>query len=256
MKLPAEAVLERHAQLGLSPSLRVEVRGVHLARRELRLRVGLEEVELVRDRIVDLRRELLPVVAAERGGLVEDLAEGGRRHVAAEVDAVEAKTARDRDVLGRLVDEERTALVRARAVALGECEQLVGDDDSGDLSLVKGARCRRREEIDVRDHRQRQLLASDPPQELVVLACVPADLVDHEARAGLDLLPQLEVLRHHLALAPLVVRDDATEEEIRPVQPSCVLSFIAEAGVHLREEAEQARPSRCRTPAPRVPCAR
>ena len=132
---PAEPVLERHAQLGLPLALRVEVRRVHLVRRELRLRVGLEEVELVRERIVDLRRELPPVVAAERAGPVEDLAEGGRRHVAAEIDAVEAEAARDRDVLGRQLDEEGSALVRARAVALGEREQLVGDDDSGDLSL-------------------------------------------------------------------------------------------------------------------------
>ena len=75
--------------------------------------------------------------------------------MAAEVHAVEAEAARDRDVLGRLVDEEGPALVRARTVALGECEQLVGDDDSRDLPLVEGARCRGREEIDVREHRER-----------------------------------------------------------------------------------------------------
>ncbi len=63
--------------------------------------------------------------------------------MAAEVHAVEAEAARDRDVLGSLIDEERSTLVRARAVALGECEQLVGDDDSRDLSLVEGARRRR-----------------------------------------------------------------------------------------------------------------
>ena len=73
--------------------------------------------------------------------------------MAAEVDAVEAEPARDRDVLGGQVDEERTALVRARAVALGEREQLVGDDDSRDLSLVEGARRRPREEVDVGEHR-------------------------------------------------------------------------------------------------------
>ena len=57
--------------------------------------------------------------------------------MAAEVDAVEAEPARDRDVLGGQVDEERAALVRARAVALGEREQLVGDDDTRDLPLVE-----------------------------------------------------------------------------------------------------------------------
>ena len=155
MELPAEAVLERHAQLGLPLALGLEVLRIHLTGRELRVRVGLEEVELVRDRVVDLRREGPPVVAGERRRLVEDLAEGGGGHVAAEVHAVEAEAARDRDVLGSQIDEERSTLVRACTLPLGEREQLVGDDDSRDLSLVKGARCRRREEIDVRDHRQR-----------------------------------------------------------------------------------------------------
>ena len=57
--------LSGHPQLGLPPALRLEVRRVHLVRRELRLRVGLEEVELVGERIVDLRRELPPVVLRE-----------------------------------------------------------------------------------------------------------------------------------------------------------------------------------------------
>ena len=86
----------------------------------------------------------------------------------------------------------------------------------------------------------RQLLAPDPAQQLVVLARVPADLVDDEARARLDLLPQLEVLRHHLALAPLVVRDDAAEEEVRPVEPRLRPARVRQPLVHLGEEAEQA----------------
>ena len=189
---------------------------------------------------MDLPRERPPVVLREAAGQVEDLAEGGRRHVASEVDAVEAEPARDRDVLGGQVDEERTALVRARSVALGEREQLVGDDDSRDLSLVEGACRRPREEIDVGEHRDRQLLAPDPAQQLVVLARVPADLVDDEARTRLDLLPQLEVLRHHLTLAPLVVRHDAAEEEVRPVEPRVGRACIRKPLIHLGEEAEQA----------------
>ena len=34
----------------------------------------------------------------------------------------------------------------------------------------------------------------------------------------LDLLAQLEVLRHHLPLVALVVRDDGAEEERRPLE--------------------------------------
>ena len=75
--------------------------------------------------------------------------------MAAEVDAVEAETARDRDVLCGEVDEERAALVRARAVALGEREQLVGDDDAGDLPRWNARAAGAREQVDVREHRRR-----------------------------------------------------------------------------------------------------
>ena len=96
-----------------------------------------------------------------------------------------------------------------------------------------------REQIDVGEHRDGQAVAPDPAQQLVVLARVPADLVDDEARARLHLLPELEVLRHHLALAALVVRDDAAEEEVRPVEPGLGLSLVPQPLVHLREEAQQ-----------------
>ena len=132
METPAEAVLERHAQLGLPAALGLEVLRVHDVRRQLRLRVGLEEVELVRERELDLLRERPPVVFREAAGQVENLAEGRRRHVASEVDPVEAEAARDGDVLGGQVEEEGTALVRARSVALHECEELVRDDDARD----------------------------------------------------------------------------------------------------------------------------
>ena len=55
----------------------------------------------------------------------------------AEVDAVEAKAARDRDVFGRELAEEGPAVVRARSVALCELEQLVVDDDPGIFPLRK-----------------------------------------------------------------------------------------------------------------------
>ena len=89
---------------------------------------------------MDLPRECPPIVLREAAGEVEDLAEGRGRHVASEVDAVEAETARDRNVLGGQVEEERSPLVRACTVAFREREQLVRDDDPRDLPRVEGTR--------------------------------------------------------------------------------------------------------------------
>src|SRR6188472_4711588 len=111
-------------------------------------------------------------------------------------------------MLRRKVDEERTALVRARAVMLGQLEQAVRDDDPGDLALVERARRRAREQVDVRQGMELEAVAPDPAEQLVVLPYVPADLVDHEPRPRVRLSAELEVLRHHLALVPLVIRDD------------------------------------------------
>ena len=71
--------------------LRLEVRRIDLVRREPGFGVPLEEVELVGERILDLARELPPVIGRERARAVEDLAEGRRRHVPAEVHAREAQ---------------------------------------------------------------------------------------------------------------------------------------------------------------------
>ena len=120
VQAPAEPVLHRHGQIGLPLRLRVEVRSVDHVGRQLRVRVALEEVELVRERILDLRRERAPVVRRERLGALEDLAEPRRRHVPAEIDAGEAEPARDRHMLCRQLGEELAALVGARAVPLGE----------------------------------------------------------------------------------------------------------------------------------------
>ena len=110
MQPPAEAVLQRHAEVGAPAALRLEIRLVDAVRGEPRVRVGLEEVELVLERELDLARELAPV-AREGLRALENLAEAGRGHVAAEVDAVEAQAARDGDMLGRELDEEGPAVV-------------------------------------------------------------------------------------------------------------------------------------------------
>ena len=171
--------------------------------------------------------------------------------MASEVDAGEAEPAGDRDVLRREVDEEGAPAVGAGRVALDEREQLLAHDDARDPAGMERTRGGPGEHVDVGEHRDRELLTRDPADELVVLAGVPADLVDHEARPGLDLLLQLEVLRHHLALVTLVVRDGAAEEEVGAIEALAGRAVVGEALVHLGEQAEQARPSRCRTPAPR-----
>ena len=158
----------------------------------------------------------------------------------AEVDAVVAEPARDREVLGGEIDEERTALVGARTVPFGELEQRVADDDARDLPRAEDPRGATREEVDVRDREEIELLPADVAQELVVLARVPADLLDDEAGAGLRLLAELEVLRHHLPLVALVVRDHAAEEEVRAVEAPPRLALVVEARVHVREEAQEA----------------
>src|SRR5439155_12459971 len=98
VQAPAEAVLERYSEVGLPPSLRLEISGVHLVGREPGVRVRLEEVELVVEGELDFPRKPAPVPRAERSRPVEDLAERCRRHVTAEIDAVEAEAACNRDV--------------------------------------------------------------------------------------------------------------------------------------------------------------
>src|SRR5206468_10066194 len=108
-----------YAQLGLSPAFRLDVGGVHFVGREVRLGVPLEEIELVCKGVLDLPRELPPVIRCERAGTIEDLAERRGRHVAAEVDARETEPARDGNVLGGQLDEEAAALVRTGGFPLG-----------------------------------------------------------------------------------------------------------------------------------------
>ena len=102
-------------------------------------------------------------------------------------------------------------------------------------------RVRRRagEQVDVRKDVQVETVAADPAKELVVLAGVPAGLVDDEAGARPHLLAQLEVLGHHLAFVPLVVRDDPAQEEVRPLERRGRSAHVRQAHVHIGEEADQ-----------------
>ena len=218
MEAAADPILDGHSQVGSPLSLRLEVGGIHDVGRETSLGIALEEVELPRERELDLVRKRTPVLGPEGAGALDDLAEGLRRHVAAEVDAVVAEAAHDGEVLRREIDEERAPLVRAGAVSLGQRQQLVGHDDAGDDPAVEGTRGRAREQVDVRENAQVETVATDPANELVVLARVPAGLVDDETGARPHLLAELEVLRHHLALVALVVRDDSAQEEVRPLE--------------------------------------
>ena len=122
---------------------------------------------------------------------------------------------------------------------LDEREQLVGHDDARDRTTVERTCGRRREQVDVRERRDRQRLPPDPAQQLVVLARVVADLVDDEPRARRHLLRQLQVLRHDLPLVPLVVRHDAPQEEVRPTQRAVGPPLVVQAHVHLGEHAEE-----------------
>ena len=176
------------ARAGRSGAVRFDSRYAALttSRGEPGPRVGLEEVELVGVGEPDLAGELAPVV----GRVARRPGRGSRRRssavqVAAEVDAAEAEAAGDRDLPGGEVDEERAPLVRARAVALGQREQLVGDDHARDPPGVEHARCAGDSRKTFASTGTLEAVAPEPAQQLVVLARVVADLVDHEARAGL-----------------------------------------------------------------------
>ena len=196
--------------------------------REAALWISLEPVELVGERELDLLRERAPVVGGIGIRGREDGVELFETRLASEIDTAKAEPARDRNLLGSQVEEERAIPL------LGQGEQLVCDDDAGDPSGVEDPCRPRREHVDVREDRHVETVQGHPAQELVVLACVVADLVDHEAGAVLDLLAQLEILRHDLTLVSLVVRDDTAEEEVRR---SC--QSVLTALVHVGEHAQQ-----------------
>src|SRR5207249_1491210 len=148
--------------------------------REPGVRVRLEEVELVVAGELDFPRKPAPVPRAERSRTVEDLAERCRRHVTAEIHAVEAEAACNRDVPRSELHEEGSALVPARGLALDELEQRIVDRDARNRAPAKRARRGAGEEIDVREGIELETVAPDPAHELVVLARVPTDLVDDE----------------------------------------------------------------------------
>ena len=122
---------------------------------------------------------------------------------------------------------------------LRQREQAVGDDDAGNPSGMEGARRRAGEEEDVGQAADREILARDVPDQLVVLARVVADLVDHEPRAGPRLLGQLLVLGDHLTLVELVVGDHAAQEEVGLLEPFAGLGDV-QSGVHVAVQLEQA----------------
>ncbi len=110
------------------------------------------------------------------------------------------ESARDRDLLGGQIDEELTALVLTRPVALSLRQELVGHHTPRDPAGVKDARDATSQQVHVGDH---AALAADaglhPVQQLAVRACtIPSKLVDREPLSPrLHLLLELEVLRHH-----------------------------------------------------------
>src|SRR4029079_3125371 len=97
----AHPAREADAQVGAPPPLRLEVGAVHGVGGEACVGVGLEEVDLAVDRVAQLRYERSPVVRRKAAGEVDDLAEGGGRRVAAEVDPAEAEAAGPREGLRR-----------------------------------------------------------------------------------------------------------------------------------------------------------
>ena len=139
-----------------------------------------------------------------------------------------------------------TALVRARAVALGMREELVGHDDPRDDPAAE-CPCRGTgEQEHVGDRVEVEAVVAHPAQELVVLPRVPAGLVDDEARTGLRLLAELLVLRDHLALVLLWFV--TTQPRKKSVSRRDAFPAGARPAVHRssRRRGSASRPSRCR----------
>ena len=177
-----------------------------------------------------------PVVGAEAGGDLEHPIDVRGPGQAAEIDAAVAEAARDRHLLGGQLQEECLALVRRRRLPLGQLQQLRQHHHAGDFSRLEEARRRAAQDIHVGHRRHLQVVRGHVAQQLVLLAGIPADLADDEPRAMGDLLGQLEVLRHHLALVPLVVVDHRAQEKARRRQGA---PAAADAGVHGGEHAQQ-----------------
>ena len=87
--------------------------------------------------------------------------------------------------------------------------------------------------------RTREILARDVADQLVVLARVVADLVDHEARARPRFFGELLVLGNDLTFVELVVGDHAAQEEVGLLEPFVRLGDV-QPGIHVAVQLEQA----------------
>ena len=156
-----------------------------------------------------------------------------------EIGTGEAEPTRDANVLCRQFDEELPTLVGRCSLPFDELEQIVRHDHSGNRSAMKRACRTAREEIDARQHRERKLFTPDPAQKLIVLAHVPADLIDDESSARHRFLSKLQILRHDFSLVALVIRHDTSEEEVGRVEVS-TRPRVGQSVVHVGEQCEQA----------------
>ena len=178
--------------------------------------------------------------APKPSGEVDDLAERLGRHVAAEIDALVAEATHDGEVLRGEIDEEGPALVRD----LPPCRSASASNSS--VTTMPGMTPRRKARAAVleRTYTFARTCRSSPSRLIQrtssssLRVFQPTWLITNRAPAR-DLLPQLEVLRHHLALVQLVVRDDSAQEEVGSLEPRVGPAHVGQAGVHVREEADQ-----------------
>ena len=160
-----------------------------------------------------VRNKRAPVIGRMRIGHLQHAGNFQGITVARDVDALVAEAARDHQLLGGKLKEERAALVGRLGLLFGNCEQRVGDHAARDLAGVERAGHRGGEDVRVADDGDGEPLAAHPAQELVLAVRVVAHLGDRVIRTGPRLEFKLQELRDQVALKPLERVDGATEVE-------------------------------------------
>ena len=173
---------------------------------------------------MDVRQQRLPV-GLELVSHAKDLVDLNGVALAGDIDPGVAHAAHHCDLLGRELEEGGATLVVRRGQALCPAQLLVAEADTGDDIVVEDLGHALAQDVDRGHQRDRTKLLPVPLQQLRQRARVISDLGDGHVRAGADLQPQLEVLRHEIRLGGLEGVDGTADGEA-----GTVLAGITEHG--------------------------
>lgn len=193
---------------------RPQVIAIDIRRAQARRRIGLEIVKLARLGKVKFARKLAPIVRSEGIQDMKDPVVVFQAQMASQVHAPIPEAASDGALLGGKFQKKASAAVWRTGMLFRQGQQFVRDSDAGDLSRVKVARGGCAEYEDIGHNGNLKTVRRHVFEQLVHLPRVVADLIDNESGAGLNLLGQLEILRHDLGFQPLIIRDHGAGEKI------------------------------------------